>query len=125
VALIAGGRLIALATPDDLRRQAVGGDMIEVELGGPYDPAPLRSMPGVHAIETVDAGTLRVTVDDAATALPDILEAVRSSGADAAGAREIRPSFDEVFAILVERERASRAAAEAADATAAEREGAA
>jgi ABC-2 type transport system ATP-binding protein len=114
VALIAGGRLVALATADELRRQAVGGDMIEIELGGPYDPAPLRSLPTVHAIETVDAGTLRVTVEDAATALPDVVEAVRASGGETTGAREVRPSFDEVFAILVERERAARAAAEAA-----------
>jgi ABC-2 type transport system ATP-binding protein len=120
VALIAGGRLVALATPDELRRQAVGGDLIELELAGPYDPAPLRSMPGVHGIETVDEGTLRVTVDDAATALPDVFEAVGSSGGEASGAREIRPSFDEVFAILVERERTTRAAAEAAEAAEAE-----
>ena len=34
VALIAEGALVALAPPDDLRRQAMGGDVIEIETVG-------------------------------------------------------------------------------------------
>ena len=116
VALIAEGRLVALATPDALRREAIGGDVIEIELGGPFDPEPLRQLPPVHSVELVGPRTIRVTVDDGATALPDVVEAVSTNGGEVASAREVRPSFDEVFAILVERARTERADEDAATA---------
>ena len=37
VALIAAGRLVALATPDELRRQAMGGDVVAIETATPFD----------------------------------------------------------------------------------------
>lgn len=108
VALIAGGRLIALASPDELRRSAVGGDAVEIETAGLFDGAFLRGLPFVRAVEQIDARNLRVTVDDAATAMPDVVAAVDEHGAEVVSAREMRPSFDSVFATLVERERERR-----------------
>ena len=113
VALIAGGRLIALATPIELRREAVGGDLIELELAGPFDANLLRDLPRVRSVEISGPRTVRVTVDDGAVALPEVVEAVTANGGDVASAQEVRPSFDEVFAILVERARDARDAAEA------------
>ena len=49
VALIAEGRLLALATPDDLRREAVGGDMIEVETATLFDGEVLAGLPSSGA----------------------------------------------------------------------------
>lgn len=108
VALIAGGRLIALASPNELRRSAVGGDAVEIETAGLFDGALLRGLPLVRAVEQIDARKLRVTVDDAATAMPDVVAAVGEHGAEVVSAREMRPSFDSVFATLVERERERR-----------------
>jgi hypothetical protein len=42
-------------------------------------------------------------VDDAASGLPTVVDAVTSSGAEVISAQEVRPTFDEVFAVLVER----------------------
>jgi ABC-2 type transport system ATP-binding protein len=108
VALISGGRLIALARPEDLRREALGGDAVEIELGNAYDSARLSELPMVRSVERRGANTLKVTVDDASTALPEVVEAITSSGGDVTSAREVGPSFDEVFAILVERDRLAR-----------------
>lgn len=113
VALIDGGRLIALAEPTELRRLADGGDVIEVETKSNYDGSALRDLEMVRAVHQVDATHLRVTVDDAATALPDVVEVVTSFGADVVSARESRPSFDAVFTTLVQRDRDARAADEA------------
>ncbi|HYH92322.1 MAG TPA: ABC transporter ATP-binding protein [Candidatus Saccharimonadales bacterium] len=115
VALIAGGRLIGLATPDDLRREAIGGDVVEVETAGVFDPAPLAQSDVVRRIEHDGPRRLRVTVDDAASALPEVVEAVTANGGEVSSAREYRPSFDEVFAILVQRDRAAHATAAADD----------
>ena len=48
--------------------------------------------------------------------MPDVVAAIGASTvARSTSAREYRPSFDEVFAILVERDRGQRASAKAAD----------
>lgn len=103
VALIAHGRLIALAPPDELRRSATGGDVIEVETTGLFDGSKLESLPGVIAIRQLDARRLRVTVDSAGAQLPALVDAIGSAGGVVASAREVRLTFDEVFAELVAR----------------------
>jgi ABC-2 type transport system ATP-binding protein len=115
VALIANGRLIALAPPDELRRSATGGDVIEVETTGLFEGTALESLPGVIAVRQVDARRFRVTVDDAATSLPAVVDAVGAAGGDVAAAREVRLTFDEVFAELVARADAEAGAAAAAE----------
>ena len=47
VLLISDGRVIAAGTPDDLRRTAIGGDMVDVETAAPIDLASLRQIDGV------------------------------------------------------------------------------
>jgi ABC-2 type transport system ATP-binding protein len=103
VALIAHGRLIALSTPDELRRSATGGDVIEVETNGMFEGSTVESVPGVLAVRQLDARRFRVTVEDAARIMPALVEAVGSAGGDVASAREVRLTFDEVFAELVAR----------------------
>ena len=108
VALISGGRLIALAQPDDLRREAVGGDVVEIEVGSAFESARLSELPMVRSVERRGPNALRVTVDDASTAMPEVVDSITESGGEVTSARESRPSFDEVFAILVERDRLAR-----------------
>jgi ABC-2 type transport system ATP-binding protein len=117
VALIANGRLLALATPDDLRREAVGGDVVVVETATFFDADTLAELPFVRRARQDGARQLTVVVDDAATALPDVVEAVRTRGGEVSSAREERPSFDDVFAALVKRDEA-RMQSEAAKADA-------
>jgi ABC-2 type transport system ATP-binding protein len=105
VALISDGRLIALATPDELRRSAVGGDVVEIETASAYDGAGLADLPFVRDVRWVGPRKWRLVVDDAGAAVPEILEALSTREVEVASAREERPTFDEVFTALVERER--------------------
>ncbi len=120
VALISDGRLLALATPDELRREAVGGDIVVIETEAIFDGAVLAGLPLVRSVRQDGPRRITVVVDDAGTALPDVVEAVGARGGEVTSGREERPSFDDVFAALVERDRATRpqteAEAEAADA---------
>lgn len=103
VALLAGGRLLALETPDGLRREAVGGDVVVVETAALFDGDLLARLPFVRQVRQEGPRRLVVIVDDAGTAVPDVVEAIGAAGGEVVSAREERPSFDEVFAALVDR----------------------
>jgi ABC-2 type transport system ATP-binding protein len=120
VALIVGGRVIALASPDDLRRMATNGDLLEVETATMFDVANLKGIPGVVEVHQEGPRHLQIVVEDAGPALPVVVEHIRSSGTEVESAREVRPSFDDVFAILVNRHEQQLAAESAATAKAGE-----
>ena len=74
--------------------------------------AVLQNLPVVRGIRRVNGGdVLRITVDDAGTAMPIVVEAIGRSGGEVRSTSEARPSFDEVFAALVARDRRERAQA--------------
>jgi ABC-2 type transport system ATP-binding protein len=115
VALIAGGRLIAFAPPDELRRNALGGDVIEVETSKLFDATAVESVPGVVSVNQRGPRAFSATVDDAATTLPSVVEAVTTGGGEVVSAQEVRPTFDDVFALLVERDAAENPAPSESD----------
>jgi len=108
VLLISDGRVIAAGKPEELRRSALGGDVVDVEATGPIDLSALRQLDGVRRVEQRGPTAIRATVDDAATTLPEIVEAITGAGGEVASAAEARPSYDEVFALLVQRARSER-----------------
>ena len=114
VALISEGRLIALAAPDALRREAAGGDVVEVETADRVDGMALSDLPFIRRVRQDGPRSLTLVVDNAGTATPDAVDAITQRGGDVVFARELRQSFDEVFAALVTRDQAARAAAAAA-----------
>jgi ABC-2 type transport system ATP-binding protein len=109
VGLLVYGNLIAVGTPDELRRRAFGGEIVEFSLGG--EPGSLaerlRALEDLGRVEEVrrDAGgeeivsLVRLLVEDADTALPNAMEVL--SGADVRSLDVPKPSFDEVFFRLV------------------------
>ena len=107
VALIVGGRIIALATPDELRRLGDRRrpprhrDRRRLRRDGPDGRCP-----GVREVTQDGPRHFRVVVDDAGSALPAVVERIRPAGVEVESAREQRLSFDEIFAILVARHRA-------------------
>jgi ABC-2 type transport system ATP-binding protein len=109
VALIADGRLVAFGAPDELRRQALGGDVIAIETSTLFDASVIESAPGVVSVRQRGPREFAATVEDSAVALPAVVEAVKLAGADVTTAQEERPTFDEVFQVLVERAAAASA----------------
>jgi ABC-2 type transport system ATP-binding protein len=105
VLLISDGRVVAVGTPDELRRAAMGGDLVTIETRDPVDASILREVADVRRLEQRGPTDIRATVADASATLPDLVEAITSRGGDVVKAAEARPSFDEVFAVLVERTR--------------------
>jgi ABC-2 type transport system ATP-binding protein len=108
VALIAGGRLIASGSPDELRRQALGGEVVEVTAKDMFDGSRLSADPGIRAVHQTGPRDARLVVDDAGAATPDVIRALTEAGVEVDAVREVRPTFEEVFTALVERDRQSR-----------------
>ena len=103
VAVLAQGRLIALAAPDELRHMALGGDVLEVKTAQPCDGTQLEDLPGVIRINQQAPRHLFVIAEEGGAATPRVTQAIQSSGVEVTSISEYRPTFDEVFATLVER----------------------
>jgi ABC-2 type transport system ATP-binding protein len=114
VAMIVGGRIIALAPPDQLRRLATDGDLLDIETEALFDASQLNGTAGVRAITQDGPRHMRITVDNAGTSLPVVVDAIKDAGTEVVSAREHRLSFDEIFAILVARSEEEQAAQAAA-----------
>ncbi|HSJ72658.1 MAG TPA: ABC transporter ATP-binding protein [Acidimicrobiia bacterium] len=117
VGVLDEGRLLIVDTPDGLRRAAFGGDVIDVEFAvPPRDELVAEITEAVSASSTERRGSvLRVVVDEAATALPELTAWLSSRGVEIVGAEEHLPPYDDVFVELVERFRAQSAAGVVSD----------
>jgi ABC-2 type transport system ATP-binding protein len=101
VALISDGRLIAHAAPQDSRRQALGGEVVEIGTHAPFDVRALPAVEGVVGIRQTGPNQLLVVADDVGRAGPLVIDAVEKAGGTVEFSREYRPTFDEVFTTLV------------------------
>ncbi len=103
VALIADGRLVACASPEELRTEAFGGDLLEVETSGIIDVELLGDLPGIDDVRQLTARRVSVVARDAASATPAVVSAIEATGVSVTAIQTLRPSFDEAFARLVKR----------------------
>jgi ABC-2 type transport system ATP-binding protein len=104
VAVLAHGKVIALAAPNELRRMAIGGEVIEVETSQPFDGVLLQRVPGVRRVDQSTPRHMLLITEDAGVATPRVLEEISAAGGQVVSSSEYVPSFDEVFSKLVARE---------------------
>ena len=112
VALIVDGELVALDEPEALRQMVFGGDVLQVDTARAVDPEQLAGIEGVTNVRQTAPRQLMITVDEAARLTPRIIDGLRAGGTEVLGIEEHQPTFDEVFAGLVEQRRAARGASE-------------
>jgi ABC-2 type transport system ATP-binding protein len=110
VALIVDGELVAIDEPEALRQMVFGGDVLQIDTSRAVDPEDLVDVAGVSSVRQESPRRLFVTVEDAGSLTPRIIEVLRDRGVEVAGIEEHQPSFDDVFTGLVEQRRASRGA---------------
>jgi ABC-2 type transport system ATP-binding protein len=103
VAVLSRGRLIALAPPDELRRMALGGDVIEIRTAAAFDADYLDHLSGVREVRQRAPRELLIIADDGPTVTPRVVEAIQAAGGSVVSSREYVPSFDEIFQTLVSR----------------------
>jgi len=108
VILIDDGTIIASGPPEQLRREASGGDIIDIEFSEPRPDIVVRlqSLPFVQDVKPLDRpGVIRVVVTEITDDLPHLQE---FSDREQGGHVAMEPhtlSFDDVFVRLVSRAR--------------------
>lgn len=106
VAVLTEGRNLTVDTPDGLRRAAFGGELIDVVFAEHPRSERLDSLKKATAaqrVERVDHTRVRLVIEDAGTAGPNVNEWSRVNGIEVLETKAYVPSFDDVFVELVDR----------------------
>jgi ABC-2 type transport system ATP-binding protein len=107
VAIVDGGRVIALGTPAELIEGLGGGHVVEIsveELDGkpPPEAGVLTSAPGVQSVK-VEGNQVRLSVSEPHRAIPAVLERLREMGFRLARLATHHASLEDVFVNLTGR----------------------
>ncbi len=98
------GQMAALGTPDAVRRESMGGEVIHVVSADLNRRAVeiVRALPEVLGVRRLESDRLEVVVEDAGTMVPVLLDTLRGAGLTVDEVTEERASFDDVFVRLME-----------------------
>lgn len=100
LALIYRGKIIAEATPTELRRTYMKRDIVEIEADRVAEAMEMLLKKGIE--NAIFGSTLHATVDDAAAASEEIRRILESSGLVVRRIEKIEPSLEDVFVTLIE-----------------------
>jgi ABC-2 type transport system ATP-binding protein len=96
IAIIDHGRIIALDTPEGLKR-AVGGDVLSLGVTSDRDLTEvIRNVPGVLSVKRED-GTYRIKAPKGEELTPLVLKAVWDQGATVTSVNLSHPTLDQAF----------------------------
>ena len=99
IAIVDGGKIIAIGTAAELKAMVKGSDRLELEISGEDEKiiARLRDLPGVYEVTRDPDGSIVVTADDGAHAMPRVIGAVEAAGAAVSSIKLERMSLEDVF----------------------------
>jgi ABC-2 type transport system ATP-binding protein len=109
VGLLSDGELLLLDTPDNLRRAAFAGDVLEINFAREPSDAELQqiaSLDFVSSIERLRADAIRIVVDNAEQAMGQTQQALAAIGVEVRDISEHPVDYDEAFVRVVQRHRA-------------------
>jgi ABC-2 type transport system ATP-binding protein len=104
IALLQAGHLLALDTPEGLRRRAFGGDVVDLVTDRRVAHDLLQKVQRVGKARQVERSGemgLRITVDQASTAIPAILQYLQQQEIVTQSIKEYLAPFDDVFVRLI------------------------
>jgi len=102
LALISYGRLVAVGTPTELRRKAIGGERIELVTADLSKTQAILKDSEFGANVAVSNGAVRLIVDEAASAIPRVTSFLRERRVEVLQVRQLQPSLEDVFIKLVQ-----------------------
>ncbi len=98
IAIIDAGKIVVLDSPEDLKREVPGNDMVSLAVEALSDALVerVKALSFVHKVY-VENGTVRIYVDSGATSLPALIDTITSSGAKVLSASIHEQSLEDVF----------------------------
>lgn len=110
VGVMSEGKLLSVNTPEGLRREAYGGDIVKLGSTERIDyqfRQEVQNLPELKSkILSATDYEMQLLVDDAATATPYLVEYFRDSRKSINSVEGYFPSYDDVFVKLIEKHRA-------------------
>jgi ABC-2 type transport system ATP-binding protein len=99
IAIVDGGKIIAMGTPAELKTMVKGADRIEIEIKGDVEKAlaVIRAQPNVHDASVGERGAIIISLDDGAHAMPKLIGQLDEAGAEVSSIRLERISLEDVF----------------------------
>jgi len=99
IAIVDGGKIIAMGSPAELKTMVKGADRIELEIKGDVEKAlaVIRAQPRVHDASVENGGAIVISLDDGAHAMPKLIGQLDEAGAEVSSIRLERISLEDVF----------------------------
>jgi ABC-2 type transport system ATP-binding protein len=106
VAILNRGQLLALGTPEEIRRHAMGGEVLDLKLSEITSQALrlLRELPTLRRLRIMSTEELRLIVANAADTLKEIIALFEQHQIEIQSIQPYRPDFEEVFVQLMEQD---------------------
>jgi ABC-2 type transport system ATP-binding protein len=111
VGMLSDGELLLIDTPENLRKAAFEGEVVDIELSRQVEPHEIEQLARLEGVlsrpEPLSPRTWRVVVEDADAAIDRLDDALERLQLPVLEAREHVVDFDEVFVKVIERHRAA------------------
>lgn len=111
VGVMRNGRLLMIETPDNLRKRALGGEIVRIHTTAPVSGKTLvgiSQQPGIKKDATLlDQQSLQILVEEASTAIPQLLHWCENNEVAIESINEFVPPFDDLFVKIMEEEQAA------------------
>jgi ABC-2 type transport system ATP-binding protein len=103
VVVLDEGRVVAVGTPDELRRAAYGGDVVLLRLAAGVNDRVVAELDeyGCLRVDAVDATQVRIVLSQASSDLPDLLRRLEAAEIVVEESSEVPVDWDEAFIALV------------------------
>ena len=98
LALMGGGRVIAEGTPQEIKRKAIGGELVELRVDGDLE---LKGISGLKEVLKNSDGSYLLLVEDSSSFLPEVLRRAELAGVRVRSASPVFVSLEEAFIRLM------------------------
>lgn len=99
LALMGGGKVLTVGTPREIKRRAMGGDLIEIRVEGRFD---LDETVGLKEVVENSDGRYLLLVEDSSSFIPEFLRKAEIRGVKVRSVTPVFVSLEEAFIKIME-----------------------
>jgi ABC-2 type transport system ATP-binding protein len=108
VGIMSAGKLLYVDSPEELRKKAYGGEIVHIAANERIEyinRVHIEKLPFIKGdVSVINDNEIEAVVDDADSAIPQLIESIREDGLTVKRIEKRNPLFDDVFVRLIERQ---------------------